>query len=75
VDHGNGRNAQRLEPVDHRMRPADCFLDRLGIAGAAEFIDVGAGDEAGRLCGTNDEARGARFFQFGQHPVELADHV
>ena len=56
VDHGDGRNPQGLQPVDHRMRAADLGLDRAGIGRAAEFVDVGAGDEAGRLGGANDEA-------------------
>ena len=47
VDHGDGRNAQRLQAVDHRMGAADRGLDRARIGGAAEFVDVGAGDEAG----------------------------
>src|SRR5438034_440643 len=37
------------------MRPTDFFLDQFGIAGAAEFINVGAGNEAGCLCGTTDQ--------------------
>ena len=50
VDQGDRRHAQRLQPVDHRVRPADLGLDRAGIADAAEFIDVGTGDEAALFC-------------------------
>ena len=47
VDHGDRRNSQRFEPVDHRMGAADRGLDRARIGRAAELVDVGAGDEAG----------------------------
>ena len=39
------------------MRAVDRDLDRPRIGGAAEFVDVGAGDEAGGLRRANDEAR------------------
>ena len=50
VDHGDGRNLQAFEAVDHRMGAADGDLDRPRIGGAAEFVDVGAGDETGWFC-------------------------
>ena len=68
-------NAQRLHPIDHRMRAADLGFDGVGVRDAAEFVDVGAGDEAGGLGGTNDEARGPCAFELGQHPVEFLDQV
>jgi hypothetical protein len=46
VDHGNGRDAQRLQPVDHGMGAADRGFHLLGIGSTTEFVDVGAGDEA-----------------------------
>ena len=58
VDHRDGRNLQRFEPVDHRMRPADRGLDHVGIGRAAKFVDVGAGDEAGWLRRANDQPAG-----------------
>ena len=72
------RNASK--PVDHRMRPADLGLDRLGIAGAAEFVDVGTGNETGCFCGANDQARRPLFFQLRQasvssSPMTSADSV
>ncbi len=75
VDHGDGRNLQRFEPVDHRVRPADRGLDRLGVGGAAKFVDVGAGNKPGCLCGANDKARGPLTFQHRQHRVEFFDDI
>ena len=66
-------NLQGFEAVDHRMRPADRGLDRTGIGGAAKFIDVGAGDEAGWFCGANDDARRPLAFQRRQHQIEFFD--
>ena len=75
VDHGDARNFQVFEAVDHRMRPADGGLDGARIGGAAEFVDVGAGDEAGRLRRADDEAGRPLAFQRGQHGIEFLDHV
>ncbi len=75
VDHGDGRNPQRLHAVDHRMRAADLGFNRAGIGGAAEFVDVGSGNEAGSLGGANDEAGRPRRFELGQHLVELFNQI
>ena len=75
VDHGDGRNLQRFQPVDHRMRAADLRFHGARIGGAAEFIDVGAGNEAGWFCRADDDARRALAFQRRQHGVELFHHV
>ncbi len=75
VDHGDARNPQGLEPVDHRMRAADLGLDDARIGRAAKRIDVGASNEAGFLGRTDDEAGGAVAFQLRQHLVELLDQV
>ena len=75
MDHGDRRNPQRFQAVDHRMRAADLGLDRARIAGAAEFVDVGAGDEAGFLRGADDEAGRALAFQLREHLVEFLDQV
>ena len=64
-----------FEPVDHRMRAADLGLDRARIGRAAKRIDVGAGNEAGLLGGTDDEAGGAVAFQLRQHLVEFLDQI
>ena len=55
VDHGDRRNLQGFEAIDHRMRPADRGLDRARIGRAAKFVDVGAGDEAGFLRRADDQ--------------------
>ena len=75
VDHGDRRHAQRLEPVDHGMRAADLGLDGLRIGRAAKRVDVGAGDEAGGLGGTDDETGRPRAFQFAKHLVEFLDQI
>ena len=75
VDHRHGRNLQRVEPVDHRMRPADRRLDQSRIGGAAKFIDVGAGDETGWLGGANDNSGGPLAFQRREHRVELFHNI
>jgi len=75
VDHGECRDFQAFEAVGHGMGAADRRLDRAGIGGAAEFIDVGAGDEAGGFCGANDEAGRALALQLRQHGIELRQHV
>ena len=75
VDHGHRRNLQGLEPVDHRMGPADRGLDRTGVRRAAKFVDIGTGDEAGRLGGTNDDAGGPLVFQRSEHEIEFLEHI
>ena len=75
VNHGDRWNPQFFQAVDHRMRAADLELDVARIAGAAEFIDVGAGNEAGFLGGADHEPCGTLGFQFGQHLVEFLDQV
>jgi len=75
VDHGNRRHAQGFEAVDHRVRAADRFLDRFGIGGAAEFVDIGAGDEAGSFRGTNDKTGRPLLFQLGEDPVQFSDDI
>ena len=46
-----------------------------GIAGAAEFVDVGAGDEAGRFCRADHEAGGPLGLDRRERGVELLHHV
>ena len=75
MDDGHARNPQGLKPVDHRMRAADLGLDGTRIGRAAKRIDVGTGNEAGLLGGTDDEAGGALAFQLRQHLVEFLDQV
>ena len=75
VNHGDRWNPQFFQAVDHGMGAADLELDRARIAGAAEFVDVGAGDEAGFLGGADDEAGGPLAFQLRQHLVEFLDQV
>ena len=75
VDHGDGRNLQAFEAVDHRMRAADRGLDGARIGRAAEFVDVGAGDEAGGLRRADDEPGRPLALQRGQHGIEFLDHV
>src|SRR5712664_5024175 len=74
-DHGDGWDLQGLEAVDHRMGTADRGLDRLGIAGATKFVDVGAGDEAGRFRRANDKPGRPLAFQRRQHGIEFFDDV
>src|SRR5437763_4814278 len=40
MDHRDGWNFERLEPIDHRMRPSDRGFDRSRIGCAAKFVDV-----------------------------------
>ena len=75
VDHGDGRKLDRLQPVNHRMRARNLRLDRGRIGRAAEFIDVCAGDETGRLGGANDKPGRPLAFERRQHRVELCQHV
>src|SRR4029079_15926679 len=75
VDHGDRRQPQLLEPVNHGVRPADLGFDGAGIGRTAKFVDAGAGDEAGGLGGTNDEAGGPRGFQLREHLVEFFDQI
>jgi hypothetical protein len=75
VDHRDGRNFETFEAVDHRMGTADGDLDRPRIAGAAEFVDVGAGNEAGWFCRADDEAGGACAFQRRQHRLEFFQQI
>ena len=75
VDHGDGRNLQAFEAVDHRMGAADRDLDRPRIGGAAEFVDVGAGDEAGWFCRADDEAGRPLRFPAPPAPFEFLDQV
>ncbi len=75
VDHGNRRNLQSLQPVDHRMRAADLRLHRARVGGATKFIDVGAGDEAGWFRRADHDSRGALAFQRRQQGVEFFHHV
>src|ERR1700733_1421518 len=75
VDHSHLGNLQGFEAVDHRMRPADRGLDRTGIGGAAKFIDIGAGNEAGWFCGANDDARRPLVLQRGQHQIKFLDQI
>ncbi len=74
VDHGDGRNAQCFEAVDHRMGAADRGFHLFGIGRAAEFVDVGAGDEARGLRRADDETGRALRLEVGEHAVEAFDH-
>ena len=67
VDHGDGRHFQASSrSITACARPiAVSTVARIGRA--AEFVDVGAGDEAGRLGGADHEARGPLAFQRRQH--------
>src|SRR5205085_8776672 len=49
VNDGDRRHTETVDAVGHRMRAGHCGLDLLWISGAAELIDIGAGDESGRL--------------------------
>ncbi len=75
VNHRNRRNPQTLEPVGHQMGLRHHGLDHAGIGRAAEFVDVGAGDEAGRLCRADHNAGRPLVFQRGQYQFEFAHHV
>ena len=75
VNDGDGRNLQRFEAVDHRMGAADGDLDRPRIGGAAEFVDVGAGDETGFLGGADDEPGRPLALQRRQHRFEFFDQI
>ncbi len=75
VDHGDGRNLQAFEAVDHRVRSADTSLNGTGIGRAAEFVDVRTGNEAGFLRRANDKSRGPLVFQRREHGVEFLDDV
>ena len=75
VNHGNGRNPQSFQPVDHRMGAADLRLHGVGIGRAAKFVDVGAGDEAGWFCGADDDAGRTRAFQRCQYRIEFFHHI
>ncbi len=66
VDHGDVRHAQRFETIDHRMRARNRGFDHGRIGRAAEFIDVGAGDESGCFRRTDDEAGRARAFELSR---------
>ena len=57
------------------MRAADFGLDGQHIARAAKRVDIGAGDEAGFLRGTDHEAGGPRAFQLSYHLVEFFDQI
>jgi hypothetical protein len=46
MDDRDRRQLECLQMIDDGMRGADARFHHLGIAGAAEFVDVGAGDEA-----------------------------
>ena len=46
VDHGDRRQRQPVEAIEHRVAARQRRLDRRRIGNAAELGDVGAGDEA-----------------------------
>ena len=75
VNHRDGRDLQAFEAVDHRMGPADRRLDNSGIGGAAEFVDVGAGNEAGCLRRANDNPDRPLAFQRRQHLIQFFDDI
>ena len=75
MDHGDGRNLQIFQPIDDGVGTADLRFHGARIGGAAEFIDVGAGNEAGWFCRADDDAGGALAFQRRQHGVEFFHHV
>ncbi len=75
VDHRDRRQLQRLQMIDHRMRGADAGFHHRRIAGAAEFVDVRAGNEAGRFCRADHETGWALGLDRREHGVELLHHV
>src|SRR5579863_1977372 len=75
MDHSNAREPHSFEAVDHRMRPADCRFDGARIGRAAEFVDIGTGDEARGLCRANDEPGRPFTLQRGKHRIELREEV
>src|SRR6266550_2138651 len=75
VDHGDRRNLQPFETIDHRMRPADRGLDSLRIGRAAEFVDVGARDETGCLGGADHDSGRPLVLKRCQHGIEFFDDI
>ena len=75
VHDGDRRHAEILEPVRDAMRTADLHLHLPRIGRAAKRVDVGAGDEAGRFCRTDDQRLRPVLLDRGKHAVELLDHI
>ncbi len=75
VDHGDRRQRQPVEAVEHGMAARQRRLDRRGIGNAAELGDIGAGDEARALGRTDDQSARMIALDFFQYRVELGKHV
>ena len=88
VDRGQSRHGQRGELVEEALALGRQGLGRGGVGDFEEAVQVGAGEEAGRLAAADDEQRqpGLRGdgveggVEVGQHPagddvVRLAGHV
>ena len=58
IDRGDGRERQRLEPIQDGVRRADERHGFLGRRDLAELADVGAGDETRLAGGDHQAARG-----------------
>ena len=75
VNDGDDRHRQVIEPVDHRVRLGEARLDVGRIGHAAEFTDIGAGDEAARLPRAQHHAFRQLALQGREHLVELGDDI
>ena len=75
VDHGDRGHGQVVEPIDDRVAVGEARLDRGHVGHAAEFVDVGAGDEAARLARAQDHALGQIAFERREHVVELDQDI
>ncbi len=75
MNHGDRRNAQFFQAIDHRMGTHHRGLDLVDVAGAAEFVDVGAGNEAGGLGGADHHTGRPLVGDRGDDLVELFHHT
>ncbi len=66
---------QPVEPVEYGVAARQRCLDLRRIGDATKLRDVGAGDEAGRFGGPDDDARRRLAFEFFQDRVEFGQHV
>ena len=69
------RQRETVKPIEDGVTAPDKSLDFCRVGDAAEFIDIGAGDEAALLGRADDEPRWPILFDFRQSRIELRQHI
>ena len=69
------RQRQAVKPIKHAVTARDNGFDFRRVRHAAEFIDVGTGDEAALLGGADDETPWPVLFDFCQGRIEFSQYI